>query len=90
MLIRKVVEDKEHPFCPDCAVPLYLESKEYSDVQLRRIEREMKCAHEYGGIRGHGIISACELCGYDPSTADIPSAKLMRCPKCGALFHVEG
>jgi len=88
MKIRLVEESEEYPICPECGIPLWFERTEYTDSQKETMKKQSKCDHEWN--KEPGILGAyCTKCGYDPSTHFFASAKLMRCPKCTKLYHVE-
>jgi len=87
MLIEKVEDGKEFPRCPDCGVALYQESKELSNTQKIEKEKWDNCDHEYPS---GNVFSKCVKCGFKHNISHIPMARLMRCPKCAALYHVEG
>jgi hypothetical protein len=92
MIIERVDDgDILFPRCPDCGVPLYQESEELGNEQKAQKKRWDECDHEYPstGDWYSDWHSACEKCGYCFGVSHVPTARLMRCPKCAALYHVE-
>ena len=85
MKIEKVDDGGKFPRCPDCDVPLYHESTELGNKQKTEKKRWDECDHEYSHSGGW----YCDKCGYSMGISHIPFARLMRCPKCAALYHVE-
>ena len=85
MTIEKVNDRNAFPRCPDCGVPLYQESIELSNEQKAEEKRWDECSHNY--LRSGGWY--CDRCGYSEGISHIPCTRLMRCPKCAALYHVE-
>ena len=83
MIIEKVDDGKKFPRCPDCGVPLYQESEELTRKQEAQKEKWSNCDHEFDR-------RVCVKCGYSVGIYHSPMARLMRCPKCAALYHVEG
>ena len=88
MLIEKVEDGKKFPRCPDCGVPLFLERDELSNSQKEKRKIWDECDHEFD--YPFTQFAVCKKCGYRISARFIPAARLMRCPKCAALYHVEG
>jgi len=81
-IIEKIEEDADFPQCPDCEIVLYEESKDLSNAQKAETIRWDNCDHIFEE-------ETCIKCGFNIDTMHIPSARLMRCPKCGSLYHVE-
>jgi|LGOV01.1.fsa_nt_gb uncharacterized C2H2 Zn-finger protein len=88
MIIDKVEEGDKFPHCPQCAAVLYHESDELSYLQQAKKKKQDNCNHEYDLSDGH-LKSVCVKCGFDLHSFQVPAAQLMRCPKCGNLYHVE-
>ena len=80
--IEKIGEDVDFPQCPDCSIALYEESKDMSNTQKVESNKWDNCDHEFKD-------ETCTKCGFNFDVMHIPSARLMRCPKCGSLYHVE-
>jgi uncharacterized C2H2 Zn-finger protein len=89
MLIEKVDDGKEFPKCPDCGIVLCLESSDLSNAQKTEEEQWNNCEHDFPPSDAHGRFRECRKCGFSPHTSHILCARLMRCPKCAALYHVE-
>jgi len=85
MIIEKVDDGQKFPRCPDCGVPLYEESEELTRKQEAQKKIWDECDHEENYWYGK-----CVKCGYRLGVVHAPAARLMRCPKCAALYHVEG
>lgn len=91
MLIEKVDDGSKFPRCPDCGAVLYQEEMELSNLQKEQEERWNNCTHEYLPASEFAWTRAeCIKCGYSGGVLHIPCARLMRCPVCAALYHVEG
>lgn len=88
-MIEKVCDGVLFPRCPSCGVPLYLESKELTNSQKETQRRYDECDHVMmsSGRRLHPV---CKKCGFSYSARFVPMARLMRCPRCACLYHVEG
>jgi len=91
MIIEKVDDGKEFPRCPVCGVPLYQEAKELGKKQKAQKKEWDECDHEYPPFNPYDYLHRkCVKCGYRLGVVHFPVARLMRCPKCAALYHVEG
>lgn len=91
MIIEKVDDENEFPRCQDCDVPLYLESGDLGNKQKAQKKLWDECDHEYPTLLDpcDYLHRECVKCGYRIGAVHIPTARLMRCPKCAALYHVE-
>lgn len=85
-MIEKVDDGKEFPKCPDCGVVLYQEGTELSNAQKDTERRWDECDHEFPEDE---LWPTCVKCGFSLQFRHIPMARLMRCPKCAALYHVD-
>lgn len=90
-MIEKVDDGKKFPICPDCGVPLYQESEELGYKQKAQKKIWDECDHEWGQSKTYRLYptEVCTKCGYHVGDVHLPVARLMRCPKCAALYHVE-
>jgi uncharacterized C2H2 Zn-finger protein len=86
MIIEKVDDGKKFPRCLDCDVPLYQEGTELSNAQKYTGRKQNECQHEFPEDE---LWPVCGKCGFSLHLHNIPSARLMRCPKCAVLYHVE-
>jgi len=88
VLIERVDDGKRFPRCPDCGVVLYQESMDLTNSQKKLQAIYDACDHVMvSGVRGVGVV--CKKCGFGYHKRFIPVARLMRCPRCAALYHVE-
>ena len=88
MIIEKVDDGKKFPRCLDCDVPLYQESKDLTNSQKKQQKIWDECDHVMDAT--YRLHPVCKKCGFSYQKRFIPMARLMRCPKCAALYHVEG
>ena len=88
MLVAKVSDGKRFPRCPDCGVVLYLEGKDLTNSQKETQKRYDECDHVMEAT--YRLHPVCKKCGFSYQKRFIPMARLMRCPWCAALYHVEG
>ena len=89
MLIEKVDDGKKFPRCPDCGVVLYQESNDLTNSQKAKQAVYDGCDHVME-LSGRRLNPVCKKCGFSYQKRFIPMARLMRCPRCGVLYHVEG
>ena len=89
MLIEKVDDGKKFPRCLACNAVLYHESDELTHSQKATEEKWAKCDHEFVPV-GYEPRGKCVKCGFSSHSVHIPMARLMRCPVCATLYHVEG
>ena len=87
MIIEKVDDGKAFPRCPHCGVPLYRESEELGNKQKAQKKMWDECDHDFQ--LSDYLHPVCVKCGFSLNVRHIPVARLMRCPKCAALYHVE-